>query len=451
MSSLTSSTDDALPVPYASANLEGHNTISPVLASRICTSVLEHVLYLNGQIPFPVQGLSSLKLDGKANAKAAKKRDELMAALDVLSSHLPSTFQSLSWALGTNPQLLQATSSSATTAVDVVLITGPSPTTVRSRCFVRLDDFSISRYGERPQASSSSASASSTEHPSIQGASPLEQAQACLPTSSEKAVEPTEVQEDQDEEEHDLEADASFTSFISDMSSALSSAVEEEHSEDEETEGEEEEEESDASSSVASEDEDEEDEEEDDSEEDYDEEEEEEEEEEGSVVVETDSAVTTSPAHNLAPNSSTKPPSHSPSEEEQNLRSSVRAVSLALASTFDFGRDDIPVTQMNVLLRAPRCFQHPSWLPKQALGRTLDGRVDDFFSGGCSGGKENRKGPPEEGVLVRCNSSLEGADELPEGQPSQTLGNELHSEDAGQHDMIWWQWSAGVIRGFGDI
>ncbi|KAG9022774.1 hypothetical protein FS837_006150, partial [Tulasnella sp. UAMH 9824] len=165
MSSLTSSTThnekpdpETQPPPlYAAANLDDRHSISPVLASRICASVLDHVLYLNGQIPFPVQGLSSLKLDGKANAKAAKKRAELVSALDLLSSHLPSTFQSLSWALATNPKHLRATSSSSTTTVDLVLVTGPTPTTVRSRCFIRLGDFSISRYGERQQASSSTA------------------------------------------------------------------------------------------------------------------------------------------------------------------------------------------------------------------------------------------------------------------------------------------------------
>ncbi|KAG8984431.1 hypothetical protein FRB90_005325, partial [Tulasnella sp. 427] len=157
---------------------------------------------------------------------------------------------------------------------------------------------------------------------------------------------------------------------------------------------------------------------------------EEEEEEEEAVSLEDD------------PTPSAHLPSSSPSEGEKNIRASVRAVSLALASTFDFGRDDIPVTQMNILLRAPRCFHHPSWLPKQALGRTLDARVDEFFSGT---GQAVRKGPPEEGVLVQCSPPLQHADRSPQRPPTDQGG------DDEEHDMIWWQWSAGAIRGFGDI
>ncbi|KAG8892697.1 hypothetical protein FRC01_013996, partial [Tulasnella sp. 417] len=295
MSSLTSSSaheEETQPLPYAAANLDDRSSISPVLAARICTSVLDHVLYLNGQIPFPVQGLSRLKLDGKANVKAAKKRDELVAALDLLSSHLPSTLQSLSWALATNPKLFQATSSSATTEVDVVLVTGPSPTTVRSRCFIRLKDFSISRYGERQQAPPSMTPATTnSEAASAQGpANPPAQTQTCSPV-----VPPiVEVEDNGEEDDHNPEVDASFASFISDMSSALSSAAEEEErSEDEGTGDEEDEEEeddaeeSDASSSLASEEEEEEEEEE--SDEDCDDEEDVEEEE--PALLEEDDAA----------------------------------------------------------------------------------------------------------------------------------------------------------------
>ncbi|KAG8895636.1 hypothetical protein FRC01_012274 [Tulasnella sp. 417] len=399
----------------------------------------------------PVQGLSRLKLDGKANAKAAKKRDELVAALDLLSSHLPSTLQSLSWALATNPKLLQATSSSATTEVDVVLVTGPSPTTVRSRCFIRLKDFSISRYGERQQALSSTTPASTNSEPaSSHGPTQPSQTQTCSPVVPPTPVAPVEVEANDEEEQNDPEADASFASFISDMSSALSPAAEEdERSEDEGTGNEEDEdeedeaEESDASSSLASEEEEEEEEE---SDEDCDEEEDVEEEEPALPEEEDDAAV---PKHSTSPISA---PPQSLAEDEKNLRASIRAVSLALASTFDFGRDEIPVTQMNVLLRAPRCFQHPSWLPKQALGRTLDPRVEEFFSNTGLETPGVRKGPPEEGVLVRCNPSLEGAEGLPDVNSTKTTTeDESQQGDDGQHDMIWWQWSAGVIRGFGDI
>ncbi|KIO18747.1 hypothetical protein M407DRAFT_224796 [Tulasnella calospora MUT 4182] len=169
-------------------------------------------------------------------------------------------------------------------------------------------------------------------------------------------VSPVELREN--DEEHDPEADASFVSFISDLSSVLSSTAEEERSEDEGTgDGEEagdedddadHKEKNDASSSIASEEEKEE------SEEDSDEEDADEEE---SVVLEDGTAPKKLHSFNIR----TTPISRTRREEPSSQPTSPFVV--------------LAITQMNALLRAPRCFQHPSWLPKQALSRALDPRA----------------------------------------------------------------------------
>ncbi|KIO18744.1 hypothetical protein M407DRAFT_31578 [Tulasnella calospora MUT 4182] len=287
----------ASPPPYAAANVGDRSANLPVLASRLCTLVPDHVLYLNGQIPLgsPVQGISSLELDGKANAEAAKKPDELVATLDLLSSCLRTPFQSLSWALATDLKLLKAIYSSSTTQVDVVLVTGRTPTTLRIRNAPPV---------QVPNSSAQASTSSPTAPPNIN------------PVVPPNAVAPT---------------------FVSDMSRALSSPAEEEDEgtgPDENVDEEEgDAENGDASPSLASEDEGGEEEE---SEVDFDKEESD---EERSAVLE---------------------------EDEKNLRASVRTVSLALASTFDFGRDDIPIAQMKRSATRTSAFSnvHPGYRNK---------------------------------------------------------------------------------------
>ncbi|KAG9026096.1 hypothetical protein FS837_004743, partial [Tulasnella sp. UAMH 9824] len=137
-------------------------------------------------------------------------------------------------------------------------------------------------------------------------------------------------------------------------------------------------------------------------------------------------------------------------EEDEEASVVLEDDAVAQHSTASISAPSQPSTEDEKNLRA----SHPSWLPKQALGRTLDPRVDEFFSGTGPATGGVRKGPPEEGVLVRCNpSSLVGVEGLLDAQPTKAAVEDESQQqaDEGQHDMIWWQWSAGVIRGFGDI
>ena len=67
----------------------------------------------------------------------------LLSQLDLLRCQLPSTFQSLSWALGAQ----KGVKYDAT--VDLVLLMGATLTSAKARCFVRLDAFEVRAYGQR--------------------------------------------------------------------------------------------------------------------------------------------------------------------------------------------------------------------------------------------------------------------------------------------------------------
>lgn len=113
-------------------------------------------------------------------------------------------------------------------------------------------------------------------------------------------------------------------------------------------------------------------------------------------------------------------------------------------------------TQTHVLLRAPRRFAHPAWLPRQNLTRTMEGVLHAFLEdAGCvsepakqSKKKSARKGAKTEGVWLGCKgSSATGADmaiiqdEAFEGKED----DEVEEDD----EMIWWVWD-GKIVGFAD-
>ena len=112
-------------------------------------------------------------------------------------------------------------------------------------------------------------------------------------------------------------------------------------------------------------------------------------------------------------------------------------------------------TQTHVLLRAPRRFSHPAWLPRQSASASLDKTLRDFVidSGLCGGndastignGKPRRRGASTgvktEGVLVTCQS-----------RPDESLNSvdPLLSEVSEEEDEpIWWSWN-GKLTGFAE-
>jgi len=147
-------------------------------------------------------------------------------------------------------------------------------------------------------------------------------------------------------------------------------------------------------------------------------------------------------------------------EEQQALRAAERLLSRTLlhASAEESGgmSCELAPTQMHVLLRAPRRFKHPAWIPRQNLTRTLDSTLQTFLeeawpADSPSTGESERKPKPikrgarTEGVWVGCRDCDVRAS-MRIDQPLE--GNEEAGVDE-EDEMIWWVWD-GKITGFSD-
>lgn len=147
-------------------------------------------------------------------------------------------------------------------------------------------------------------------------------------------------------------------------------------------------------------------------------------------------------------------------------------------------------TQTHILLRAPRRFVHPAWVPRLNLCRSLESALEAFVEGSIAAPttttvskQKVRVGGKVEGVWVSCrdrassssssfssssSSSLEEAGgrsleklakdkeeekdkdkEEGETETGEQEGKEEDKEEKEEDEMIWWQWD-GKIVGFSD-
>ena len=168
-------------------------------------------------------------------------------------------------------------------------------------------------------------------------------------------------------------------------------------------------------------------------------------------------------------------PTHTHAEEQQTLRAAERLLARTLVNAYAesvgimatelgarslfFTRHVVRVckkkkkltllaapTQTHVLLRAPRRFSHPAWLPRQNVSASLDHVLQDFLVDSGLGGAEKptagnakprRRGAvcvKMEGVLVSCQTEAE------EGNATSALASE-------EDELIWWAWD-GKLTGF---
>ena len=151
---------------------------------------------------------------------------------------------------------------------------------------------------------------------------------------------------------------------------------------------------------------------------------------------------------------------------EGGPRKAERALyrTLAHADTGDDNDEELPPTTMFLLLRAPRSFHHPHWIPRQDYSHSLDlvtrkllqlscaddneGNGVNKFVGGMRTG--NVRGvrvscqvPPTLGLVQREMEGI-GWDGLPNTAPLPDAGSEHEG-----NEMIWWQWQ-GKVKGIGD-
>ncbi|KAG8218089.1 hypothetical protein J3R82DRAFT_3600 [Butyriboletus roseoflavus] len=335
--------------------------------------------------------------------RASKKRHELLNSFDTLASHLYTTFIALSTALalrgspekvqtGTEPALCHHRKHGVARAFFAVAL-GPTVGTAKSRVIVGIDGLETRVWGFRED------------------------------DNSEKAIRTPGVSEEGDNNAGE---------------SASDTDDEEEQSEDEESGGSGEEEGEDVSGSDD----------------------------------DASPPLSRSPSPTLSSDSDS-PPSTSPpnpllrAEDPETVRAAERLLSRTLASAcaeddgqglasemgtpmpyqchhrFSFNCLPAP-TQIHVLLRAPRRFNHPSWIPRQNLCTSLESYLADFLvesgqkpaSCDTTTTKKRTKASKVQGVWVKSHGNsarIEGSEE------------DLAEED----ELIWWNWD-GKLVGFAD-
>ncbi|KAJ7983044.1 hypothetical protein DFH06DRAFT_978230 [Mycena polygramma] len=154
----------------------------------------------------------------------------------------------------------------------------------------------------------------------------------------------------------------------------------------------------------------------------------------------------TSPVPSIPPIPPPPPPS-----TQQTLRAADRLLAHTLATAEHSMAAELAPSQTHILLRAPRRFAHPAWIPRQAASPALEGALRAFrdevgvgVPGGDTHGQTQnglKKKVKVEGAWVTCRRPGVDGDDGQEGEK----GKGEEEED----EMIWWSWD-GKIVGFAD-
>ncbi|KAH6890102.1 hypothetical protein BKA70DRAFT_1202287 [Coprinopsis sp. MPI-PUGE-AT-0042] len=364
------------------------DTISEDLAARLASSLLAMVLFLKNQVPLPVPQL--VRITGKnSSPKAAKQRIELLSAYDTLTSHLTTTFSALAMALSEAREKDKKEPPSSHHRAYLAILLGPSLGTAKAKVFLGVDHLGLD----------------------------VNRA-AGIPTKPE-------IGDDRSSESNgnDLET---------------TSEEEEEESEEGETEESEEDEDEEGPSTSESEDEG----------EDDDEAQESDLEKDPEEAPKTRRHILQSPPPkpDARQPTATSPPNVSYAEEQRFLQNADRLLSRTLASADAEGyglASDMSTTQTHILIRAPRNFWHPAWIPRQNVTSTLDNGLKAFFaeslldSTSSPPPPKNSKKQRTEGVWLTSKHGM-NLDSSP-----------LTLNDNEEDDMIWWSWD-GKLVGFSD-
>ncbi|KDQ17123.1 hypothetical protein BOTBODRAFT_186259 [Botryobasidium botryosum FD-172 SS1] len=420
------------------------DAISPMFASRLALTLLQNALFLKGQVPFPVTQLGRLPpTTGKSSAatRALKKRTEFLSAIDLLTSHLYTTFLALSWTLALNKLRFPALSSDCAHAqqkspadscpsactelfktekskVHLMLVFGPSISTAKARCILELDGLEVvpyglkedgtilpDVYGDGENAGRESGEGKGTK---IAGAStrvqPLAESEGNGKKEGERGslhVEPgTETSNNEPGPAPPPTANSEGAGDDNPSEAGSSSAP--------------------SSSRL-------------------------------SALSSPHPVATSFGFVNLGAAERSQ-------HDEKAIRAAERLMGLKLTCSASFGTEVAP-TSTFVLLRAPRRFKHPSWLPRQNYTVTFDALLESHLADPASAsvpGKKSR-GAPTEGVRV-VSRGPGSRDEptapasTPEREEKQGVnGDEGQDSRAAQeeeeegNEMIWWQWNGKLV------
>ncbi|KAH9963273.1 hypothetical protein BC827DRAFT_158629 [Russula dissimulans] len=413
-SDVPSKRDRALKIPCVTLEMPA---IREDMAATLAVALLGHVLFLKSQVPFPVTQLG--RVPGASSAsRAARKRSDMITAFDELTSHLHTTFTALSIALARNP------AHRSTDTVYIALVLGPSIGVPRARVVLALEGLEVKIWGERDD---------------------LEQARM----SSDGLYEDDEDEDDCSSDD-DSEGDASRCGDANaeEYADADNSDVKEDAEEP-------------PRSPPASE----------------------------PPSSRSPSPSSEKPSHpsSAPPATSIRlplrpllssgssrpylapPPARTRAEEQQVLRAAERLLARTLVNAHAEGGGmaaELAPTQTHVLLRAPRRFSHPAWLPRQNVSTSLDKMLQDFVvnsgiqaDAASTGGEGNnlkarrRRGATggirTEGVLITCHqTSPDDTGSPSHAYPAASLATAV-TEAREEDELIWWAWD-GKLIGFAD-
>ncbi|KAL7281911.1 hypothetical protein ACG7TL_003377 [Trametes sanguinea] len=439
-------------------------SISHTMAAGLSLSLLSHTLFLKSQVPFPVAQLLRMP-GGGSNPKVARKREELLATFDTLSSHLQTTFVALSTAYAKCKSAKRKAStvpsdenSAKESQVDpgampqrraahLMFILGPSAGAARARILLTIDGLEVKVWGQRPDTPRE-------ELEEIEGDTSID----IEDTDEEEEDSVSEGTEDEElsvEDEDDFSEDGSVATEdqedeLDELDSDTDSVPPASRSPSPDP----------PTRSLAP-----------------------------SPESRTSPRVSLKPLPDSAPNLASSsltpttarpvpPPTSSPREsspqptlsyveEQAALRAAERLLSRTLMNAWaesgpggDMASELAP-TQTHVYLRAPRRFAHPAWVARQNLARTLDGVLDAFLAEAgavCppqgNGNAKKGRGVKTEGAWIGCRGgsafAAERASKLAQGMHQADQTGRCTDPDADEEDEeIWWAWD-GKIVGFAD-
>ncbi|KDR74289.1 hypothetical protein GALMADRAFT_250076 [Galerina marginata CBS 339.88] len=151
---------------------------------------------------------------------------------------------------------------------------------------------------------------------------------------------------------------------------------------------------------------------------------------------------------------SSPPPYISHAEEQKFLQHADRLLSRTLAAADAEGNgitSELAPTQTHILIRAPRRFSHPAWIPRQTVTPSLESSLQDFMNTSGLGSPDveadtnikHTKRSTVEGVWITTQGGLRC---VQDANPATNLEGADRTED---DEMIWWSWD-GKFVGFAD-
>ena len=111
-------------------------------------------------------------------------------------------------------------------------------------------------------------------------------------------------------------------------------------------------------------------------------------------------------------------------------------------------------TQTHVLIRAPRRFAHPAWIPRQGVSAGLDSVLREFMDKSGMACASDGPAPSNKSAASKKSNKVEGVwitarDGLQVRGAAEGGASQGESPKDDEDDMIWWSWDDKFV-GFSD-